>query len=79
MNKLAPLVVMMCGVAGSGKTTYAQQLERNDYVRLSIDEEILETHGRKEIDRVHGHEHLESGLLFQILIDSVRRGRKLFN
>ena len=50
MNKLAPLVVMMCGVAGSGKTTYAQQLERNGYVRLSIDEEIWETHGRYGID-----------------------------
>jgi predicted kinase len=30
----------MCGVAGSGKTTYAKQLEERGYVRLSIDEEM---------------------------------------
>lgn len=29
----------MCGPAGSGKTTYARDLERDGFVRLSIDEE----------------------------------------
>ncbi|WP_053355121.1 AAA family ATPase [Fictibacillus sp. FJAT-27399] len=46
----APLVVMMCGVAGSGKTTFAQELEKEGFVRLSIDEEIWTTHGRYGID-----------------------------
>jgi predicted kinase len=45
-----PLVVMMCGVAGSGKTTFSQHLEKNGFVRLSIDEEIWATHGRYGID-----------------------------
>lgn len=46
-----PLVVMMCGVAGSGKTTFAQRLEQQmDFVRLSIDEEIWATHGRYGMD-----------------------------
>lgn len=45
-----PLVVMMCGVAGSGKTTYAQRLEQRGFVRLSIDEEIWATNGRYGID-----------------------------
>ena len=45
-----PLVVMMCGVAGSGKTTFSKQLEKNGFVRLSIDEEIWATHGRYGID-----------------------------
>lgn len=45
-----PLVVMMCGVAGSGKTTFAQQLEHRDFVRLSIDEEVWATNGRYGID-----------------------------
>lgn len=49
-KKIAPLVVMMCGVAGSGKTTYAQRLERSGYVRLSIDEEIWASRGRYGID-----------------------------
>lgn len=34
------VVVLMCGIAGSGKTTYARELERRGYVRLSIDEKI---------------------------------------
>lgn len=45
-----PLVVLMCGVAGSGKTTYAQRLERQGYVRLSIDEEVWRRFGRYGID-----------------------------
>ncbi len=45
-----PLVVMMCGVAGSGKTTFSKRLEREGFVRLSIDEEIWKTHGRYGID-----------------------------
>ncbi|WP_433335711.1 AAA family ATPase [Spirillospora sp. CA-294931] len=34
------VVVMMCGLAGSGKTTYARRLEAHGYTRLSIDEII---------------------------------------
>ncbi|MFY4774044.1 AAA family ATPase [Metabacillus sp. RGM 3146] len=45
-----PIVVMICGVAGSGKTTFAQQLEKEGFVRLSIDEEIWATNGRYGID-----------------------------
>lgn len=43
-------VIMMCGVCGSGKTTYAKQKEKNGYIRLSIDEELWKTYGRKGID-----------------------------
>ncbi|GAT65532.1 kinase [Planomonospora sphaerica] len=39
-------VVMMCGPAGSGKTTYALDLEESGYTRLSIDEEIWRRFGR---------------------------------
>ena len=49
-NPTVPRVVMMCGVAGSGKTTFAQQLEKEGFVRLSIDEEIWATKGRYGID-----------------------------
>jgi predicted kinase len=49
-NDLTPLVVMMCGVAGSGKTTFSQQLEKQGFVRLSIDEEIWATHGWYGLD-----------------------------
>lgn len=43
-------VIMMCGICGSGKTTYAKQKEKEGYVRLSIDEEMWKTYGRKGID-----------------------------
>ena len=46
----APLAVLMCGVAGSGKTTYAQHLETRGYVRLSVDEEIWHRFGRYGVD-----------------------------
>lgn len=45
-----PYVVLMCGVAGSGKTTYAQRLESEGYIRLSIDEEVWSRFGRYGID-----------------------------
>jgi predicted kinase len=33
-------VVLTCGLAGSGKTTFAKQLEASGFVRLSIDDEV---------------------------------------
>jgi predicted kinase len=47
---VTPLVVMMCGVAGSGKTTFSKRLEKEGFVRLSIDEEIWATKGRYGVD-----------------------------
>lgn len=46
----AAQVVLMCGIAGSGKTTYAQRLERVGFERLSIDEEIWRQFGRYDVD-----------------------------
>ncbi len=43
-------VVMMCGVAGSGKTTFAKRLEQAGYVRLSIDEYIWQRFGKYGVD-----------------------------
>jgi len=38
-------VVMMCGLAGEGKTTFAKKLEDYNFIRLSIDEEIWKRYG----------------------------------
>ncbi|ETT48389.1 MULTISPECIES: ATP-binding protein [unclassified Paenibacillus] len=46
----AAVAVMMCGVAGSGKTTFALKLEQEGFARLSIDEDIWSTHGRYGLD-----------------------------
>lgn len=43
-------VIMMCGVCGSGKTTYAKKKEEEGYTRLSIDEEMWNAYGRKGVD-----------------------------
>lgn len=50
---LAPepgLVLLMCGVAGSGKTTFSQQLEARGFTRISIDEVIWRSAGRYGLD-----------------------------
>jgi predicted kinase len=39
-------VVLTCGVAGSGKTTYAKSLQQRGYERLSIDEQVWREYGR---------------------------------
>jgi predicted kinase len=49
-HRSQPEVVLMCGLAGSGKTTYAKALERKGYVRLSVDEEIWRRFGRYVVD-----------------------------
>ncbi|HEX5114287.1 MAG TPA: ATP-binding protein [Pseudonocardiaceae bacterium] len=41
-------VVLMCGLPGSGKTTYAMELVRRGYVRLSIDEAVWERIGQRD-------------------------------
>ena len=47
-------VIMMCGICGSGKTTYAKQKEKEGYVRLSIDEErglIIQTNSMRNFQK----------------------------
>ena len=44
------VVCMLCGVAGSGKTTLALKLEQRGLVRLSIDEYIWQHFGRYGLD-----------------------------
>ncbi|WP_300283011.1 AAA family ATPase [Peptacetobacter sp.] len=43
-------VIMMCGVSGSGKTTYAKQKEKEGFIRLSIDEEMWNKYGQRGVD-----------------------------
>lgn len=45
-----PRVVLLCGIAGAGKTTYAKKLEARGFVRLSIDEEVWTRFGRYSVD-----------------------------
>jgi predicted kinase len=46
-----PMVYLLVGLTGSGKTTYAQRvLEPAAAVRLSVDEEVFARHGRYGVD-----------------------------
>ena len=44
------VVYLLCGLTGSGKTTYARRLEAAGAVRLSVDEEVYARHGRYGVD-----------------------------
>ena len=41
-------VVLMCGLPGAGKTTYAMDLVQRGYVRLSIDEVVWQRLGQRD-------------------------------
>ena len=47
------VVYLLCGLTGSGKTTYAKRLEAGGAVRLSVDEEVYARHGRYGVE-AHG-------------------------
>jgi predicted kinase len=59
-----PEVYMLCGPAGSGKTTYAERLIESGAVKLSLDESMAERHGRAGVDYPITHyPALEQGVL----------------
>ncbi|MFJ8197042.1 AAA family ATPase [Streptomyces sp. NPDC096152] len=48
MTQQLSTVVLMCGLPGAGKTTYAMELVRRGYVRLSIDEVVWQRLGQRD-------------------------------
>ena len=46
----APVVYLLIGLTGSGKTTYARRLEAEGVLRLSVDEEVFARNGRYGVD-----------------------------
>ncbi|MGW2375186.1 MULTISPECIES: AAA family ATPase [Kitasatospora] len=48
MTQQLSTVVLMCGLPGAGKTTYAMGLVRRGYVRLSIDEVVWQRLGQRD-------------------------------
>ncbi|WP_229928831.1 AAA family ATPase [Kitasatospora xanthocidica] len=64
-------VVLMCGLPGAGKTTYALGLVRRGYVRLSIDEAVWRRLGGRDAGVVL------SEAAFDRLKDEVRAEQRL--
>lgn len=42
-----PTVYVLCGLPGSGKTTYAKSLEKQGVIRLTFDEALIDTYGKE--------------------------------
>ena len=58
MQARRPVVFLLSGLTGSGKTIYAKKLEATGVVRLSPDEEVFARHGAYGIDYPE-HEYFE--------------------
>lgn len=69
MTDCRPVVWLLTGMPGSGKTTFAKALARGGVVRLSVDDEMTARHGRIGKDYAE-HEHLA---LQAPVIEDVRR------
>lgn len=50
MRMSKPEVYMLCGLTGSGKSTYAAMLVHQGFEKLSLDESMAKKHGRAGID-----------------------------
>ncbi|WP_460624161.1 AAA family ATPase [Kineococcus endophyticus] len=79
MDAEGPVVVLLCGMVGAGKTTFATRLEREGYVRLSIDEELWSRFGRYGLDyptEVYDeYSHVAEHVLLDRLRSLVAQGR----
>jgi predicted kinase len=75
-----PVVYLLVGLTGSGKTTYAKRrLESAGAVRLSVDERVHERHGRYGVDYPErDYFALETPVVAEVrdeLVDLVAAGR----
>ncbi|WP_246561707.1 AAA family ATPase [Streptomyces roseirectus] len=78
----APVVYLLVGLTGSGKTTYARrELEPSGVVRLSVDERVFERHGRYGVDypeyEYFAREAPVVAEVRQELVELVRAGRSV--
>ena len=55
---MKPIVYLICGLGGSGKSTYSQKLAKNGMTKFSIDEYVYSQHGRS-ITKMSENEYLE--------------------
>lgn len=76
-----PVVYLLAGLPGSGKTTYARHLEAENVLRLSVDEEVFARHGRYGVDYPeHEYRQREAPVLRDVrarLAEAVRAGRSV--
>jgi predicted kinase len=80
-NADAPVVYLLIGLTGSGKTTYARRLEAEGVLRLSVDEEVFARNGTYGVDYPdHEYPQRERPVVEEIrerLAAAVRAGRSV--
>lgn len=76
-----PEVVIICGVSGSGKTSFSRRLEKDGYRRISLDEYIDRHHGETFPDLPDEQQRQifasAAAGLADMAADSIRRGEKI--
>lgn len=76
-----PEVYMLCGLTGSGKSTYAVKLAEQSFERLSLDERMRERYGRVGVDfPADNYQALEDTVsleLQQRLVDLLAAGKSV--
>jgi predicted kinase len=77
-SSMNPIVYLLCGLPGSGKTTYATKLEEEGAVRLTLDEELFKLHGRELPEGTYPEAEKETKeLLTNRLIEYLKEGKSV--
>ena len=72
-----PIVYVLCGLPGSGKSTYARELEKSGALRLTLDEELFRRFGREFESGYEEKERATKEELKTSLLENVATGRSV--
>ena len=73
---MKPVAYLLCGLPGSGKTTYAKNLEKHEVLRLSLDEELFKRFGRFA-ENYQDNEKKTKVSLKELLIQKLQAGTSI--
>jgi predicted kinase len=59
---MKPVVYLLCGLPGSGKTMHAKNLEKFGALRLTLDEQLFERFGREYVDHEENQQETKEKL-----------------
>jgi len=76
---MKPNVYLLCGLPGTGKTTYAKRLENQSFVRYSLDEYFLSEHRGQTLtpeEFVQAEERIKEQMLPSVE-DNLKNGKSV--